>query len=401
MSVALTVATKQVTRADLMQAFNGNLRLVRVFEQLLTDIRTNIPDAIVQTSDLSGAPFLLTAASSLAPNGSVLTAGAGVTVTTSAGATTVALNTPLAVSVGGTGATNAASARLNLGAAASGANSDITSLAGLTTPLPITEGGTGQTTAAAALTALGGVNGAYVTGQFAAPPILGSTAPNVVHASQLIVNETGSSSTQSLAVSATSDTNGANILLLGNGATTPSKTVRAVNGLFQVVNSAYSATPLSMDDAGNLTLSGYIEAQMSRVVAGDTNAQSIPNNAFTIITGWTATVNKGANLNTVTGIYTCPLTGQYDVRAAARFASATWVATGIAAVAVAVNGTQVNFCATQIDAAATLVPQAHGAWIVNCNANDQISIQVFQNSGAALALTGQTTVNYLHISQLP
>ena len=45
--------------------------------------------------------------------------------------------------------------RASLGAAASGANSDITSLTGLTTPLSIAQGGTGSATAAAARTALG------------------------------------------------------------------------------------------------------------------------------------------------------------------------------------------------------------------------------------------------------
>lgn len=51
---------------------------------------------------------------------------------------------------GGTGAATALAARANLGAAASGANTDITSLGGLTTPLSSAQGGTGLATAPAA-----------------------------------------------------------------------------------------------------------------------------------------------------------------------------------------------------------------------------------------------------------
>jgi hypothetical protein len=78
------------------------------------------------------------------------------------------LSTPIGIAQGGTGATtagtalvnlggtslgigvftavNAAVARASLGAAASGANADITSLSALTTPLSVSQGGTGQTT---------------------------------------------------------------------------------------------------------------------------------------------------------------------------------------------------------------------------------------------------------------
>lgn len=52
-------------------------------------------------------------------------------------------STLLSVTHGGTGAATAGAARLNLGAAASGANSDITSLSGLTTALSVAQGGTG------------------------------------------------------------------------------------------------------------------------------------------------------------------------------------------------------------------------------------------------------------------
>jgi hypothetical protein len=53
----------------------------------------------------------------------------------------------VAVANGGTGATTATAGRTNIGAAASGANSDITSLTGLTTALSVAQGGTGASTA--------------------------------------------------------------------------------------------------------------------------------------------------------------------------------------------------------------------------------------------------------------
>lgn len=55
-------------------------------------------------------------------------------------------STAIPIASGGTGGTTQASARTGLGAAASGANSDITSLSGLTSALSVVQGGTGTTT---------------------------------------------------------------------------------------------------------------------------------------------------------------------------------------------------------------------------------------------------------------
>lgn len=61
----------------------------------------------------------------------------------------------LGVAEGGTGAATSAGARSSLGAASSGANSDITSLSGLSTPLSVGQGGTGANSAGGARTSLG------------------------------------------------------------------------------------------------------------------------------------------------------------------------------------------------------------------------------------------------------
>jgi hypothetical protein len=89
---------------------------------------------------------------------SVAVSGGSTGLTTSGGPVTssgtITLGGTLGVANGGTGATDAGGARTNLSAAASGANSDITSLSGLTTALSIAQGGTGATTASNAINAL-------------------------------------------------------------------------------------------------------------------------------------------------------------------------------------------------------------------------------------------------------
>ena len=67
----------------------------------------------------------------------------------------------------------------------------------------------------------------------------------------------GNGSIQSLWIVDTSASTGANIRLDGDGATTPSKYIRAKSGNLEIANSAYSAVIATLTDAGIFTASGF------------------------------------------------------------------------------------------------------------------------------------------------
>lgn len=77
-------------------------------------------------------------------------------------------------------------------------------------------------------------------------PLSGGTITTSGSSTSLVITDTG--------------INGANIKLIGNGATTPNKHIRSYNGNFEIINSAYSGTCLVLTDAGNLTATGNVTA---------------------------------------------------------------------------------------------------------------------------------------------
>jgi hypothetical protein len=99
--------------------------------------------------------------------------------------------------------------------------------------------------------------------------IIGANTPAAATFTKVTINEPGNGTT-TLVVNSPSDTNGANIALQGNGGTTPNKFLRAQSGTFQVINSAYSSTILTLTDTGTLTVPGSIAVSgLAQTISGD------------------------------------------------------------------------------------------------------------------------------------
>lgn len=117
----------------------------------------------------------------------------------------------------------------------------------------------------------------FVINELSSPPAIGQTLPNGaafvgVTAGSLALTEAGNL-TNTLQVVNTSS-NGANIKLIGNGGTTPNKTIRSNGGNFQILNNAYSSAILTLDDGGNLTATGAIAASQTGGIVGTTAANN-------------------------------------------------------------------------------------------------------------------------------
>lgn len=160
-------------------------------------------------------------------------------------------STPLGVSTGGTGASDAQTARNNLGAAKSGTNSDISALNGLTTALSISQGGTGDTTASGALQNLQGLNSAAG---------VGASGEQVVYQSSVLVS--GSYRAEFKGIKPTSDnyitvaTDGSDIALGAN----PNNILDGVSGT-RNLNGARITNAGDPQNSGDLATKSYVDSQ--------------------------------------------------------------------------------------------------------------------------------------------
>jgi hypothetical protein len=94
------------------------------------------------------------------------------------------------------------------------------------------------------------------------------------------INDPSRSDRASLTVKATSNVDGVNLKLTGNGSTTPTKYIRIYNGSFNIVNSGYSATIMSLTDAGVLNAPAFSAAGTAGVSCSGT-----PSSSFATVNG--------------------------------------------------------------------------------------------------------------------
>ena len=212
----------------------------------------------------------------ISDDGTTVTVNGNLTVT---GTTT--LNTPLAITSGGTGASTASAARTNLGAAASGANSDITSLSGLTTALSVTQGGTGATSLTANGVLLG--NGTSAISSLAAGGAglcLVSTAGAPVWSSCPGSGGVTSVNSQTGAVTiANASASGGTVTI--NDASTSQKGIAQFNSTnftvsSGVVNTIQNINTTAAPTFGQLTLSSS-QASAAMLTVNNTNASATGN----------------------------------------------------------------------------------------------------------------------------
>ena len=169
---------------------------------------------------------------------------------------------------------NATTSRTNLSAAASGANSDITSLTGLTTPLTVAQGGTGAATLTANNVLLGN----------------GTSAPQVVAPS----------------------TNGN--VLTSNGTTWVSSTPATTNasqlakawvnwaGASGTINSSYNVSSVTRNSTGNYTVnftSAFANANYAIVYGGNRNNSTTDTFGMNFFSQATGSVSVNTSVTTV------------------------------------------------------------------------------------------------------
>jgi hypothetical protein len=287
----------------------------------------------------------------------------------------LSLTSALSVANGGTGATDAVDARANIGAAAAGANADITSLGGLTTALSAAEGGTGVSGASAA-------NGSLLIGNGS-----GYTLANLAQGSGISITNGAGSIT--IGIDNTVCTTGGNCANVAGGVTTAGGTVGTIalfTGTQNIGNSILTQSGTTVSVAGTLAATALqgdgsaITGLNASNISSGTVASARISGAYGGITGTGALVSGsiGTGFGTIS-------TGSAISTTAALQGNTLSIGSGT----FTVNATGAVTAATGITSSGAIdFSSLNAAGIVHTNASGQLST-------SAVLLGTDTTGNYV------
>ncbi|MDR8915782.1 hypothetical protein FEP54_05222 [Burkholderia multivorans] len=187
-------------------------------------------------------------------------------------------------------------------------------------------------------------------------------------------------------------------------------TIGASGNALNVTSSQASTSSATgaITTAGGIGVAGAVNIGGALSAAGNdsltytnSSAQSIPNNAATVVTGWTKVSDRvNANFNASTGIFTAPATACYNVSTQLVWAGTAGTVGGTYLVQVLVNGSPVIAGTHLVETTANTAHAANVSGVVCLTSGQTISIGAYQNSGSTVSLSTGNTV-YLSINRIP
>ncbi|MEM5315558.1 hypothetical protein [Paraburkholderia sp. JHI869] len=131
----------------------------------------------------------------------------------------------------------------------------------------------------------------------------------------------------------------------------------------------------------------------------NTSAQSIPNNAYTTVTGWTSVFDANSNFAASTGIFTAPATANYRISCQMNWTSLSAGAVVAAGLFIGAVGSPDSASYTPTTTATTNFVQVNAT--MSLTSGNTVACKAFQNNGAAAALSSIAPQVQISIDQLP
>jgi hypothetical protein len=132
-------------------------------------------------------------------------------------------------------------------------------------------------------------------------------------------------------------------------------------------------------------------------------APSIPNNSATTVVFGTESFDSTGSYDQTTGIFTAPVSGTYEVQASIDFTSGGgWIASESAELYLQQNGSGTYSVFASIRMTNTHAERVRlgGSDQIRLLAGENVRVQAFQNSGAALALSASALYNFINIKRI-